>query len=37
MQGTASVMVDWNKKTFSVVDRLAQVAASVIMCVCSED
>jgi len=34
-QGAASVMVDWNMKTFSVVDGLAQRAARVMVHVCA--
>ena len=34
-QGAASVMVDWNMKTFSVVDVLAQRAAKVMVHVCA--
>ena len=34
---TASVMVDWNKETSSVMDRLAHRATSVMVFLYSED
>ena len=34
-QGAASVMLDWNRKIFSIVDGLAHGAASVMVYVCA--